>query len=301
MKKFFLLVLFSFFLTSCSSNHNSIFQASDITLRPELGYDRSKLFKPYAQPELIEIKAPQEMCNRLNTRKDWNTPDMNFRQQYPQFNVELLVVNQYGGIKNFSWQERVLFADALDLLTFAINSPIFEEKMKNLKFFNNERTVEIQTKTVVDFVRNANFRFELSKKTLAKGVVAEATIEGPAHIIAFRDDVDYRTLSVGYIAMVLGHELMHNLGFLHTSNVPHGIQDPILYAISKAEPNQINSYLRVTPHFENAFLSRVRMARSDSSSSLTKTSTASNSRRSTRSISVDTNMVHTDYEHDIHP
>ena len=254
MKKFGLILCF-LFVTSCSLNDESFYQNGGVPSRPVKGFDRQSLFPSRL---LTVSRASSSMSTMFIDRTDWNPSRLNFRSAYPSFNIELLAFNNFNSPKNFTWEERIMFADALELVIFAINHPLFEKKMKSETFFNNDTTQQIPSMELVEKLRKTKLSFIIAKEDLADSVLAQATVGGFNHIIWFRSDINYQDYSVLYLATILGHELTHNLGYLHSSNVPYTVDGIIGDIIREASTQDAQLFEKNTPYYEDMFLKRVR-------------------------------------------
>ncbi|MGL4388690.1 MAG: hypothetical protein ACRCTJ_04795, partial [Brevinema sp.] len=273
MKHYILFLLLIF--TSCSIDQSDILGEFTIT-RPyfgndHLGYDRNVLFPNYLSFSSFanfnktiplstrNTRAKSYFCRLTEDRKNWNPTSLqNFRRTYPSFNIQLLVFNQFSVPNNFTWQERIILGDALELAIMAINNPVFEEEMRKLTFTENDGRTPLSQNKVINSIKQAAFSVIFSKNTLPPSVAAEATIGGISHTIWFRNDKDYSKYNVIELAVILGHELTHNLGYKHSSGVPYGVHIPILLAIHRATEDQIRTFIRHTPSREEQFLSQVR-------------------------------------------
>ena len=255
MKKFGLILCF-LFVTSCSLNDESFYQNGGVPSRPVKGFDRRDLF----QYRLDSTRGA--MCDMFRNRSDWSPSRMDFKKTYPSFNIELIVFNNFSSPKNFTWQERIMFADALELVVFAINNPLFDKKMESKTFFNNDSLQQVPSVEIVQKLRKTILSFIIAKEDLDESVLAQATVGGFNHIIWFRSDVDYQNdprYSVKYLAMILGHELTHNLGYLHSSNVPYVVDSIIGEIIKEATAQDAEIFKKNTPsYYEDMFLQRVR-------------------------------------------
>ncbi|MGL4561448.1 MAG: hypothetical protein ACRCV0_04065, partial [Brevinema sp.] len=224
----------------------------------------NKSFASYRMPihnfgkEGLIITSVSAFCTAISQRTNWQLTSENFRNTYPHFNIDLLVFNQYAAPNNFAWQERLILNDALELVTMAVNSTIFENEMSKLQFTENDGTTPLSSQNVISSIRKAMFSIIISKNDLAPGVAAEATIGGISHTIWFRNDKDYSKHNVIELAVIIGHELTHNLGYKHSSGVPYGVHIPILLAVHKASQADLNKFIKNTPFMEDIFLTRVR-------------------------------------------
>ena len=254
MKKFGLILCF-LFVVSCAINDAEFYQNGKAPSRPANGFDRNSLF-PYRLEPSYDLQG--NMFEMFRARTDWNPSKMDFRSAYPSFQIELLVFNNLGSSKSFTWQERIMFADALELVVFAINHPLFEQKIKTKTFYNNDSVQQIPSEELVQKLQKTKLSFIIAKEILDKNVLAQATVGGFNHTIWFRSDIDYQQYSVIYLATILGHELTHNLGYLHSSNVPYGVQDIILEIITEASAQDAQNFKNNTPYYEDMFLQRVR-------------------------------------------
>ena len=254
MKKLGLILCF-LFVASCTLKDEFFYQNGIFPSRPTHGFDREDLFPNRLKSNM---GASENMCIMLRHRRDWNPSTIDFKSQYPSFNIELLSFNNLDPSKSFTWQERMMFADALELIVYAINHPLFEEKMGSMTFYDNDLTHIVPSAKIVKSIRNTKLTFIIAKEDLDKNVLAQATVGGFHHMIWFRSDTDYQQYSVLSLAVVLGHELTHNLGFLHASNVPYGIQDVILEVIKESSKQDVTIFKDNTPYYEDSFLQRVR-------------------------------------------
>lgn len=265
------IILMLVFLSSCSLNSQNFYQETNYPEKPAQGFNRFSLFPKYLSFFLglfpPTSSSSSQMVESIKTRKNWNTANLHFKKAYSHFNVELVAVNNLPN-NSFTWEERILFADALDIIVFAVNQPEFLQEMQKeeLKkpFYNNERTKVISAEYVVKHIRSSAMYFYLGKSTLEKNVLAQATIGGFNHVIWFRNDVNYQQeYDVFSLAVVLFHELTHNLGYLHSSNVPYGIQQPFLRVINKVSIQKSQEFISLTPYYEDSFLTRVRVGQSN--------------------------------------
>ena len=263
MRIYGLIVCFIYF-TSCSLGDN-FYQNKSFPTRPPHGFDRGNLFPQRLEPGVTLFG---NMCAMLRTRKDWNPVNIDFKKTYPYFQIDLLSFINFSVSGEFTWQERIMFADALELVIFVINHPLFEEKMKLKTFYNNDRTEQVSSVTIIKNLKKSIMTFSISKADLDENVLAQATVSGFQHTIWFRADVHYQQYNVISLAVILAHELTHNLGYLHTSNVPYGIQDPIMEVIKGASLQDVNLFKKNTPYYEEIFLKRIRKEASSKSSSL---------------------------------
>ncbi|MGL4676085.1 MAG: hypothetical protein ACRCWI_00235 [Brevinema sp.] len=243
------------FFSSCSLTLEQFYQEQLIPQKSESGFVRNDLF-PYYMDVPIEFIG-SEFCRYIGLRTNWNPQNNDFTNRYPLFKVELLAVNQLPG-NEFSWQERVIFADALDLIVFAINHPLFLTEMRKEHFFDNQGKNKISAETVVAHIRNSLLYFYLGKNSLDKNVLAQATVGGLHNTIWFRNDTDYQNYTLLFLAEILIHEMTHNLGYLHASNVPHGIQSPFIRVVIGASQEEITQFISSTPYYEDILLTRVR-------------------------------------------
>ena len=254
MKKFGLILCF-LFVTSCTLKDEYFYQNGVVPSRPAEGFDRNNLFPNRLNSNM---DSSENMCIMLRYRKDWNPSKIDFRKTYPAFKIELLAFNNLDPSKSFTWQERIMFADALELVVYAVNHPLFEEKVKATTFYDNDRTYIVPSTEIIKSIRSSELAFIIAKEDLNKNVLAQATVGGYHHMIWFRSDTDYQQYSVLSLAVVLGHELTHNLGFLHASDVPYGIQDIIAEIIKESLEQDITIFKDNTPYYEETFLKRVR-------------------------------------------
>ena len=254
MKKLGLILCF-LFVTSCTLKDEYFYQNGVFPPRPTHGFDREDLF-----PNRLESNtgSSENMCIMFRHRRDWNPSTIDFKKTYPSFNIELLAFNSFDSPKAFTWQERIMFADALELVVYAINHPLFEEKMGSKTFYDNDLSYIVPSAEIVKSIKNTKLMFIIAKEDLDKNVLAQATVGGYHHMIWFRSDTDYQQYSVLALAVILGHELTHNLGFLHASGVPYGIQDVILELIKESSKQDVTIFKDNTPYYEDSFLQRVR-------------------------------------------
>ncbi|MGL5956051.1 MAG: hypothetical protein ACRC0X_05545 [Brevinema sp.] len=245
----FLAILF----TSCTLTVEQFYQEQSIPKKLEYGFIRNDIFPQYLPKEFIY----SEFYRQIDTRMNWNLQNKDFRAKYPFFRVELLAFNHLPN-NTFSWEERLLFADALDLIIFVVNHPLFLTEMQKEEFLDNRGQMTVSTETVVAHIRNSTLYFYLGKNTLDEGVVAQATVGGLHNTIWFRNDTDYQDWGLIILAEILLHEITHNLGYLHESNVPHGIQNPFLRVITGLSREDINQFIAHTPYHEDTFLIKVR-------------------------------------------
>lgn len=253
--KIFGLIFYFLFATSCTLKDEFFYQNGVVPSRPAEGFDRNELFPNRLNSNM---SSSDDMSKMFRARKDWNPSEIDFRSQYPAFNIELLAFNNFDSSKSFTWQERIMFADALELVVFAINHPLFEEKMESTTFYDNDLMYIVPSAKITQSLRSTVLTFIIAKEDLDKNVLAQATIGGFHHMIWFRSDTDYQQFSVTYLAVILGHELTHNLGFLHASNVPYGVQDIIFEVIKDASVQDAQLFKNNTPHYEDTFLQRIR-------------------------------------------
>ncbi len=249
-------ILCFLFVTSCTLNNENFYQSGVVPPRPINGFDRNSLFPKRLEPSESLFG---DMCTMFRARTDWTPSKIDFRSTYSSFQIELLTFNNFDSSKSFTWQERIMFADALELVVFAINHPLFEEKMESKTFYYNDTTHQIPSIELIQKLRKTVLSFIIAKEDLDENILAQATIGGFNHIIWFRSDVDYQQYSVLYLATILGHELTHNLGYLHSSNVPYAVDDIILEIITEASAQDAQIFKNSTPsYYEDMFLQRVR-------------------------------------------
>jgi len=260
MKKAIILVLF---FNSCMATSEDLYKKINLPSKPDIGYNRINFFNPYISFRNTDIYyyfgfKRTLIEEKLLSRNIWVPKNHNFRFLYPKFNIELLVINQFEIPQSFTWKERLILSDALELLTFAINSDIFKQEMMKSDFFDNDHQKTISSESIINDIKEANFKIILGKNKLPSEVVAEASVGGYSHTIWFRDDIDYTKQSITYLAMVLGHELTHNMGYSHLSGVPYGVHIPILKAIAYASEKEVQEFINTTPYYEDDFLYQVR-------------------------------------------
>ncbi len=257
--RFFVLMLVVL-LNSCSS---AIYQTQDIPTKPTSGYDRIALFgESYLSDSHIGYGTTPLSSRYVDLRYSWIAQSSSFKSEFPFFDVNLIAVNQYSDENSFSWEERLIFSDAVDLIVYVVNQPEFLSAMQTMEsiqpFYNNEGTEVISAEYVVNSIRSSKLYFYLSKDSLDWNVMAQATVSGYNNTIWFRNDTDYATEGVVEIAEVLLHEMTHNLGWLHESKVPCGVQLPFRQAVNEISDDVIKKFINVTPFYEDDFLYRVR-------------------------------------------
>lgn len=269
-----LLIIICFFLyNGCALQDIGFLKATDVPVKPANGYDRNTLFTPYI--ELVTLKNTRNKVSRnsaggttgqsfydcFKKRTVWIPSNSDFKRQYPFFNVTLLSINNVDNKRSFTFAERLFLSDVFDLLTFAINSSIFEEEMMKKKFFDNGGTSPKDSKEIIKEIRHMNFPVSIAKRSLEAGVAAEATVGGFSHTIWLRDDTDYTKQDIIQMAVIIGHELTHNLGYHHSSLVNYGVHQPIQRAIQHATLDQVKTFISVTPFHEDDFLYKIRNTR----------------------------------------
>ncbi|SFB84284.1 hypothetical protein SAMN02745150_01037 [Brevinema andersonii] len=260
-----LLIIICFFLyNGCALQDTGFVKATDVPVKPANGYDRNTLFTPYIK--LMTLRSSihltgttgQSFYGCLKKRTFWIPSSSDFKRQYPFFNVTLLSINNIDNKRSFTFAERLFLADVFDLLSFAINSSVFEEEMMKKKFFDNSGTTPKDPKEIIKEIRHMNFPVSIAKRSLDAGVAAEATVGGFSHTIWLRDDTDYTKQEIVQMAVIIGHELTHNLGYHHSSLVNYGVHQPIQGAIQHATPEQVKTFISVTPFHEDEFLYKIR-------------------------------------------
>ncbi len=256
----FLAFLFIILASSCTITAEDFYSSGDYDARPATGYNRLTLFENY----LTYIDETYNFGEGIENREEnWLYTYPTFKEYYPEFDVELVAFNQLPDY-SYTWQERIFFADAVDLIKAAVNSDIFMEEMKNARtnFMDNDQTKSISGEEIANFIRSSKLHFFMSKDVLDSGVLAQATVGGYANTIWFEHDVDYTKESLKYTAMILLHEMMHNLGWLHASNVPCGVEEPFINTVKRMSEEDVSQYIKLTPYYEQDFLDRIRVYRS---------------------------------------
>lgn len=253
-----LLIIICFILyNGCALQDIGFLKATDVPAKPANGYNRNIIFRPYIEPgSLSSSKKNFYLC--LKKRTVWIPSSSDFKKQYPFFNVTLLSINNIDTERSFTFAERLFLSDVFDLLTFAINSSIFEKEMMKKKFFENGGDIPKDPKEIIKEIRNMNFSVSIAKRSLEAGVAAEATVGGFSHTIWLRDDTDYTKQDIIQMAVIIGHELTHNLGYHHSSLVNYGVHQPIQLAIQHATLEQVKAFISVTPFHEENFLYKIR-------------------------------------------
>lgn len=262
----YILSIILIFLSQCAITPSAFLSDDDAIARPYNGHNRNTLFSNYlsvrnsfSSARSSAKVATYPFYETQKKRTEWLPKGKKFRTAYQKFQIDLLLVNQFSYPNSFTWLERIMIADAFDLVVMAINSPVFETEMKKLSFTQNDSDTALDPEDVIKDIQNSSFSVLISKNNLDDGVAAEATIGGISHTIWFRNDRDYANYNVVELAVIIAHELTHNLGYKHSSNVPYGIHRPVLEAIHKATQEDMNIFTANTPYFEEAFLQRVRI------------------------------------------
>ncbi|MGL5722388.1 MAG: hypothetical protein ACRCY4_08315 [Brevinema sp.] len=250
-------------ISSCSLTSPESLEALDVPIRPESGYQRSLYLTPYIS---FWQNATEEFPTRLTRRGRWIAQNPTaFTSLSPNFSLGFNFFQNTGTKTRFSFAERLFFADVFDMIRFVVNSPVFEEQMLAGTFFENDGVTHRPAKTIVEEIKKINFSISLAKRTLDVNVLAEATVGGFSYIVWVRDDVDYSKEQIQVMALVILHEITHNLGYFHSSGVNFGVHDPLREAIRLATATQVTNYISVTPYYEDRVISKVRTLITDPS------------------------------------
>ncbi|MGL5253868.1 MAG: hypothetical protein ACRC9L_02420 [Brevinema sp.] len=285
--KYFLSWCLLLLMSGCSFTMSENLDAVDVPERPEAGYQR----KQYLNPYISFWQNPLETFPiELNKRNPWVAQNpTGFTSLYPKFSLGFNFFQNTGEGKQFSFAERLFFADVFDMIRFVVNSPVFEQEMLNGVFFENDGMTPRSPKVILDEIKNINFSISLVKRPLDDNVLAEATVGGFSHIIWVRDDTDYTKGQVQEMALIILHEVTHNMGYFHSSGVNYGVHDPLREAIRLATPQQVANYIAVTPYYEDLMIRRVRTLSGES---------LAQSSRSSSHISCNFTDIFGDRDHD---
>lgn len=255
MKKIFFL---SLLVASCTLVE-PFDNPKDIPSRPVTGYKRSTYLDPY----ISTFESGKEQFYLLLTARkvtdDWTVQKAGFTQAYPYFNIGFSYFQNTSPTSSFNFGERLFFSDVFDLIRYSVNSDIFAQEILRGTFYENDGVTPRSPQTILNEIRVISFATSLAKRSLGNGVLAEASVGGFLNIVWVRDDIDYTRENINDMAIILLHEITHNMGYLHPSDVNYGVHKPVRLAIQSATEVQVKNYISLTPYHENLMISNVRV------------------------------------------
>lgn len=255
MKKRFLL---SLLLASCTLVE-PFNNPKDIPSRPATGYKRSTYLDPYISTFDNDRERFYLLLTARKNTDDWTAQKSNFPEAYPYFNIGFSYFQNTSPKASFNFGERLFFSDVFDLIRYAVNSDIFAREILSSTFFENDGVTPRSPQTILNEIRGISFATSLAKRSLGNGVLAEASVGGYLNIIWVRDDIDYTKENINEMAIILLHEITHNLGYLHPSDVNYGVHKPVRLAVQSATEAQVKNYISLTPYHESLMISNVRI------------------------------------------